>query len=139
MSAADEVVRVALLWSQKATNDLQAAVQILKLGENCPTDTACFHAQQSVEKNLKALLVLHAMDFPRTHHISSLLQLLPEPLRPDLTPDEQERLSDYAVSARYPGDYDPITLAEARRAVRIARRVSKQIRAHLPKAKRRTR
>jgi hypothetical protein len=37
------------------------------------------------------------------------------------------------VSARYPGDYEPIPLAEARQAVQIARRVRKQIRKWLPK------
>jgi hypothetical protein len=66
------------------------------------------------------------------------MQLIPEPVRPELTPEEQERLGDYAVSVRYPGDYDSITLTEARRAVILARRVNKQIRAHMPKLKRRS-
>jgi HEPN domain-containing protein len=84
--------------------------------------TLCFHAQQCVEKYVKALLVLHGIEFSRIHHISALVALLPVRVRPDLTPEEQERLTDYAVSARYPGDYEPIPLAEARQAVQIARR-----------------
>lgn len=99
----------------------------------CPTDTVCFHAQQCVEKYLKALLVLHQIEFPRTHHISTLLNLLPAHVRPSLTADEQERLTDYAVSTRYPGDYDPIPLVEARQIVRVARNARKQIRQHLPR------
>ena len=34
------------------------AVHTLKLGADGPTDTVCFHAQQCIEKYLKALLVL---------------------------------------------------------------------------------
>jgi hypothetical protein len=41
---------------------------------------------------------------------------------------------DYAVVMRYPGDYEPVSLAEAERAVKIARRVRTQVRQRLPKA-----
>ena len=133
MPEVDEAIRVVTQWSQKAENDLRTAAHTLNLGNNCPTDTVCFHAQQCVEKYLKALLVLRGTEFPRTHHISVLLALLPASLRPDLTPEEQERLTDYAVSTRYPGDYGLIPLAEARQAVKIARKVRNHIRKRLPK------
>ena len=67
------------------------------------------------------------------HHLGDLINHVPVRLRPDLTPEEQERLTDYAVSARYPGDYEKIPLAEARQAVQTARRVRRQIRHWLPK------
>jgi len=129
----EEVIAVVRQWVQKAENDLKNAAHTLKLGQDCPTDTVCFHAQQCVEKYIKALLVLRGVEFARIHHINALLALLPARVRPDLTPEEQERLTDYAVSARYPGDYEPIPLAEARQAVQIARRVRRQIRKWLPK------
>lgn len=132
----DETLQVARQWVQKADNDLATAAHTLKLGARGPTDTVCFHAQQCVEKYLKALLVLRGVDFARTHHIGALVSLLPARLQPDLMPEEQAVLSDYAVTTRYPGDYERIPLAEARRAVQIARRVRRQIRAHLPKAAR---
>ena len=128
-----EVIAVIRQWVQKAENDLKNAAHTLKLGKACPTDTVCFHAQQCVEKYVKALLVLHEIEFSRIHHISALVALLPVRVRPDLTPEEQERLTDYVVSARYPGDYEPIPLTEARQAVQIARRARKQIRKWLPK------
>ena len=68
------------------------------------------------------------------HDISALLALLPIHLRPELTPEEQARLGDYAVVMRYPGDYEPVSLAEAERAVKIAQRVRTQVRQRLPKA-----
>ena len=76
----------------------------------------------------------HDIDFVRIHHISALLALLPVQIPLDLTPEEQERLTDYAVTTRYPGDYDPIPLAEAQQAVKIAARMHVKIRRHLPKA-----
>jgi len=132
MLANTETLRVIRQWVEKAENDLKNAAHTLKLGSECPTDTVCFHAQQCVEKYLKALLVFEHKDVSKTHHISELMRLLPATLRPDLSPQDQELLTDYAVSTRYPGDYELIPLAEARRAVRIARRVRKQVRALLP-------
>jgi HEPN domain-containing protein len=101
--------------------------------EECPTDTVCFHAQQCVEKYLKALLVLLSVDFPRTHDIRRLLMFLPQDLAAALGPADQERLTDYAVTTRYPGDYEPIPLKEARRAVQLARAVRRAVRKLLPK------
>jgi len=61
----DRVLWVVREWVQKAENDLKNAVKTLKMGEGCPTDTVCFHAQQCVEKYLKAFLVSRDIDFPR--------------------------------------------------------------------------
>jgi HEPN domain-containing protein len=36
-------------------------------------DVVGFHAQQAVEKAVKAALVLHGIDFPRTHDLEFLL------------------------------------------------------------------
>ena len=69
----DRVLWVVREWVQKAENDLKNAVNTLKMGEDCPTDTVCFHAQQCVEKYLKAFLVSRDIDFPRTHDIGDLV------------------------------------------------------------------
>lgn len=128
-----EVRLVIQQWVQKAENDLQTATYTLQLGEDCPTDTVCFHAQQYIEKYIKALLVLHESEFPRTHNLGVLIARLPQPTRPRLTPEEQERLTDYATTTRYPGDYEPIPLTEAKQAVRLARRVRQAMRKQLPR------
>jgi HEPN domain-containing protein len=129
----NEVLLVIQQWVQKAENDLQTAAYTLQLGEDCPTDTVCFHAQQCIEKYIKALLVLHGSEFPRTHNLGVLIARLPQQTRPRLTPEEQERLTDYATTTRYPGDYEPIPLAEARLAVRLARRARREVRKQLPR------
>jgi HEPN domain-containing protein len=117
---------VALEWAAKAENDPRSAAHLLKI-KDCPTDTVCFHAQQCIEKYLKALLAAQGRDFRRTHDIGELTTLLPARLRPALDEKEQDRLTEYATVTRYPGDYEPISLSEARRAVGTARRVRKDI------------
>ena len=82
----------------------------------------CFHAQQCVEKYLKAALVLEGIDFPKTHDLEELIIMVPARRRPSLTSEEQSALTEYATGARYPG-WGEISLADARRAVTIARRV----------------
>jgi HEPN domain-containing protein len=125
-------------WLLKADNDLANAAHTLKLGVSCPTDTVCFHAQQCVEKYLKAVLVLEGIDFPKTHDLEKLLSLVPAESRPDLSDEDQARLTEYATGARYPG-WEEVSLAAARRAVAVARRVRRFVRSGLPrKALRRT-
>ena len=102
-------------WLRYAVSDLEIAriaqsPQILLEG-------LCFHAQQAAEKALKAVLVAHAIPFPRTHNLTTLLDLLPPDL---LLPSEVEAatsLTDYAVLTRYPGNLEPITEEEHREAV----------------------
>ena len=124
---------VAREWISKAENDLKNAANTLKMGEDCPTDTVCFHAQQCAEKYLKALLVWKGIPFPKTQDLSSLIAFLTKELQNMLTGEEQELLTEYATVTRYPGGYEDITLSEARSAVRVARRIRKNIRALLPK------
>jgi HEPN domain-containing protein len=134
MSAADPLIALIREWLEKAENDLFAAAQLLAAGARCPTDTVCFHAQQCVEKYIKALLVFRATPFSKTHNIHDLRALLPSRLRPKLDRAVQDRFTEFAVFTRYPGAGKAITLAEARKAVAIARRVRKEIRRHLPRA-----
>ena len=61
-------------WLKKAENDIVSAKQILAL-EDGPTDTPCFHAQQAVEKALKAFLTFHDIEFPKIHALDRLLEL----------------------------------------------------------------
>jgi HEPN domain-containing protein len=132
MPEADSTDRVAAEWVAKAEEDLQTATLILKLGRSCPTATVCFHAQQCVEKYLKAYLVYQGTPFPKTHDIEELVARVPGNARPSLTVEEQALLTEYAVGPRYPGWRD-VPLREARQAVALARRVRKTVRMLLPK------
>jgi HEPN domain-containing protein len=112
---------LALDWFRHARSNLALARQpkpAEALWENL-----AFEAQQAIEKAIKAVLVLHGIDFPRTHDVGELLGLLaaaqvpcPEPIA------RADRLTDYATAARYPGHPDPVTEAECREAVTLAER-----------------
>ncbi|QPN62597.1 HEPN domain-containing protein [Synechococcus sp. CBW1004] len=67
-----------------------------------------FLAQQTLEKLLKALLVLKAQEPPRSHSLQRLVQQLEccgEPIK--LAPELLE-LDDFAVLARYDADPTPL-------------------------------
>jgi hypothetical protein len=57
MPAHNPIITVVREWLLKADHDLKTAAHTLTLGKQCPTDTVCFHAQQCVEKHIKACLL----------------------------------------------------------------------------------
>lgn len=127
MPSPEQLKTVALEWILKADEDLKAAVTLMKTGKDCPAATVGFHAQQCVEKCLKAQLVLHGVEFPKTHDIETLVNRLPVDGVSTLPVRAQRILTTYATVTRYPGDYDPVTLKDARQAVSWARRVRGQL------------
>jgi HEPN domain-containing protein len=70
----DRQLELAHRWLIRADHDLITARQTLLLADS-PTDTPCFHAQQAIEKSLKALLTYHQIAFPKTHDLLRLLDL----------------------------------------------------------------
>lgn len=92
-------------WVQKAEADHATAQREYRVRRNPNFDAVCFHAQQCVEKYLKARLQEMDRPFPKTHDLRVLLNMLLtaqpmlEALRPRLTV-----LNQYAVEFRYPGE-----------------------------------
>ena len=64
--------------------------------------TVCVHLQQAAEKLLKALLCVHDREYPLTHNIQVLVDLV-SPEYPDLQRlrDPLSTVSPYAVEMRY--------------------------------------
>ena len=108
-------------WLRRANSDLALACGRLRRGV-LPEDL-CFHAQQAVEKSLKAMLISRGIDFPRTHNLRVLIDALPESVFRDPILDSSAALTDYAVSTRYPGETEPVTKEELKTARHIAREV----------------
>ncbi len=139
MPADEDLLAVVSEWIYRAEGDLKNAAHVLKLQRQCPTETVAFHAQQCVEKYIKAALTFYEIDFPKVHDIEKLVRLLPADALAFFPVTEQRTLTSYAVTARYPGDFDPISLDEARKAVQIARRIRAELRKLLPRVVRRKR
>jgi HEPN domain-containing protein/predicted nucleotidyltransferase len=129
-----QIITAVQEWLEKADNDLKNAVHTLKLGRDCPTDTVCFHAQQCIERNLKALLVFQTIPFGKTHDLDALMALLPLKSRPRLARSDRTRITKYAAIIRYPLAGKDVSLAQARKEVAIARRVRREVRRLLPRA-----
>ena len=113
----ERVLELAALWWRNAEEDCEAARRTGDLPFAC-----CFHSQQAVEKAIKALLILHQIDFAKSHDIGELLELLrhsPTP-PPAKVAKGLEALTRYAVETRYPpGD---ARRTDARSALAAARR-----------------
>ena len=131
MQRSEQINEIIREWVTKAESDLKAASYLHRAREDRLTDAVCFHAQQCIEKYIKALLVMKNISFPKIHDTAALINRLPDKMPLLLSAEEQELFSEYAVTVRYPGDIEP-SLTEAGKAVRIARRVRKDIRALLP-------
>jgi HEPN domain-containing protein len=110
---------------QKAANDLVAAQATLATGH--AFDTVCFHAQQAVEKSLKAILALHDVEYPWRHDLGELLELV-KPLLPEAAAYEDRiiTMTPFAVEIRYDAEFEP-SLAQAREALSTALQVQKLI------------
>jgi HEPN domain-containing protein len=91
-------------WVDKAESDFHIASRELRVRINPSYDAVCFHAQQCVEKYLKALLAYRKSQFRPIHDLEVLLNLL-LPMYPDFefVRDLALLLNDYAVDFRYPG------------------------------------
>ena len=73
-------------------------------------DDLCFDAHQAAEKAIKAVLVSRGAGFPKSHDIMKLLTLVSS--NAVTIPDEvrqSDRLTRYAVAARYPGQWEDVT------------------------------
>ncbi len=134
MSVPPEILRGIRQWIERAEDDLRNAEHTLRLKENCPLWTVCFHAQQCAEKYLKGLLILRSIDFPKTHDLVVLLNLAGGPQAVGVDLLDVEPLNRYPVEARYPGDWDPVDRGEAEQSVGMARKVREVVRRHFPEA-----
>ena len=111
-------------WLRYAKEDLHAAEA--GLAESIPRHT-CWLSQQAAEKSLKAALVLAGVDFPFRHDLDSLRNLLPDGWSvKELLPDLAE-LTEWAVEARYPGDWPEATREDAVKAVAQAHTAYNQV------------
>ena len=93
-------------------------------------DAACFHAQQTAEKYLKAFLQEHGAAFPKIHSLIELLELcLPLDASFEFQRDLLVRLDRYAVRCRYPGE--SADKDEARQAFQAVKAVRAFVRGKL--------
>ena len=119
-----ELTELAKKWVSKAENDLKAAEQLLHSKEMV-TDAICFHSQQVAEKYLKAFLVYHEIDFPKTHDISFLIEECKTVDKEfdTLFETKADFLTEFGVDIRYPEEFYIPSEEEARECLEICGKV----------------
>lgn len=117
-------------WVEKAEGDFETAQREIRVRVAPNYDAVCFHAQQTAEKYLKAVLQESSSPIPRTHILADLLALC---LKIDssfhLLQSDLNVLEGYAVQFRYPGL--SADKSEARAAFQAANAIRAFIRSHL--------
>lgn len=119
-------------WFRKADSDLADARR--SITSEGPYDTACFHAQQAVEKLLKGYLAWREQAIPRTHDLEELQrQCVEQESMPELAALDLTELTAYGVELRYDTEFGP-TQPTASQAVALADRIRALILAQIPPA-----
>lgn len=78
------------------------AFRVLKIDPDCHFSVVCFHAQQAVEKSLKAVLFSRRIEFKRTHNLTELASLLRQNgVETPVSDAQLLRLNPFAVTFRY--------------------------------------
>lgn len=109
---------IYLEWVQKAEGDYHTAQREYRARKNPNYDAVCFHAQQCVEKYLKAFLQKEGVYFPKTHDLNVLLDLiLPYHSMIEIYRNQLKVLNGYSVMVRYPGE--AATKEEAKEVIMI--------------------
>ncbi|HCP31672.1 TPA: DNA-binding protein [Candidatus Acetothermia bacterium] len=92
-------------WIEKAEADIRTAEREAVVTDRPNWDAVCLHAQQSVEKYLKAILQQKRIPFHKTHDLSSLAEpLLPTYPEWEALSDSLKRLSLFAAELHYSGE-----------------------------------
>ncbi len=109
-------------WMSKAEGDYATAQRELHATGTPNFDAVCFHAQQCVEKLMKALLIHLGVTPPRSHDLLVLDRLLKPVCSEWSWPVEDLRfLTRAAVDFRYPGE--SAEQKEASESIEIATRI----------------
>ena len=120
---------LTLEWIEKAEGDYKSA----KWGQQAPDpvhDSICFHAQQCIEKYLKAWLQEANLPVPRTHDLEELLTLIVPRLPAWFHwQSDFKIITAYAIKSRYPGD--SATADNTQHAMHVCDVVRQAVRASL--------
>ncbi|MBZ5624241.1 MAG: HEPN domain-containing protein [Acidobacteriia bacterium] len=106
----DPLLSLVRQWAAKAEIDYQTAERLLK-DDDPIRESVAFHSQQAAEKYLKAFLVLRRIEFPKTHSIAQLLDLVASvdmALADSLT--DTVALTPFGVQIRYPWGFPGVVV-----------------------------
>lgn len=106
------------IWLRFAKSDL--ALARVGRAPDVRLGVLCYLCQQAAEKALKAVLLSQQVEFPPTHNLQDLFNLLPPPLSAPPEIKKAAGLSGFAVKGRYPLEWVDVQPAEYEKAVKLA-------------------
>lgn len=118
-------------WLERALDDLKASRALLSHPDL--THLAAFHAQQAVEKALKAAIEEYDLGSHKTHSLAHLLQVLDTHVSVTADLDTLDRLEAVYIEARYPSElgllpYGKPSSEDAQELLTFAQAIYDQIR-----------
>jgi HEPN domain-containing protein len=118
-------------WIVKADLDYRTAERLLRDADPI-RESIAFHCQQAAEKYIKAFLVAQRVEFPKTHSIGRLLDLVSS-IAPELAAslEDAEALTPFGVENRYPGDFPELLPGQEQTAHSAAKRTREAIMSRL--------
>jgi HEPN domain-containing protein len=96
--------RIAREWLEAASLDIENISHIIQ--NERLTGHVAFHAQQAIEKSLKAVIEEKGLNVPKIHSLQKLFAIC-ESSFIDYTPDEELiiALDSLYIESRYPGEF----------------------------------
>jgi HEPN domain-containing protein len=126
----------ALEWLRSAEEDLVVIESI----KNMPTATgaASFHAQQCVEKSLKAVIEQTVGDVPKIHDLQTLFEKTKSLISLPYEEETVDTLSTLYIESRYPGALGLLphgrpTTEDVAKFLNLAKTVLRMVKDHLEK------
>lgn len=116
-----EHVQLTQEWLRYAREDIEGAEALLSIPPRAVPRHSCFLSQQSAEKALKAALIFLQIDYPRTHNLALLRDLIPTGWQVKTAFPDLQSLTEWAVEARYFSEMPDPTPDDARAATTQAR------------------
>jgi len=123
----DPLLLLVKQWFSKGNIDYQTAERLLQDDEPI-RESIAFHCQQAVEKYLKAVLVSRQIEFPKTHSLAQLLDLIAG-FAPALATALADTvpLTPFGVRIRYPGDFPELLPGQEREVFELARKARESV------------
>ncbi len=121
---------IAEHWLIAAQDDLLVLERIMP--DERLSHMAAFHAQQCIEKSLKAIIEEHALGHIRTHNLARLFEIVRPHAIFDVDVILIEKMDKLYIDARYPGELGLLpdgkpTMADAHQFCACARSVHEQV------------
>ena len=114
----------AIEWLKAALLDLKSIEKIID--DEFLTPIAAFHAQQAIEKSLKAIIEYEKIEISKTHNLKRLYKKIEHII--ELDKNRLDFINELYIDSRYPGDmgllpYGKPTLEDAKEFYEFAQSV----------------